>query len=99
MDLKSNQIGIFHPCKLGLRDYTLLGPMEEVILTPDIAKKMSCDTQHSLIIMIDLSCDGGNMDPRADGGAPGGRYWQKGTWRPLSGATKISLRIVFSHKT
>ncbi len=23
MDLKSNQIGIFHPCKLGLRDFTL----------------------------------------------------------------------------
>ncbi len=23
MDVKPNQIGIFHPCKLGLRDYTL----------------------------------------------------------------------------
>ena len=22
MDLKSNQIGIFHPCKLGTRDFT-----------------------------------------------------------------------------
>ena len=24
MDLKSSQIWIFHPCKLGLRDFTLL---------------------------------------------------------------------------